>query len=113
MDSTRLVQRLVAVAALGGLHARRASASAFTCLDGGGCRTQPGARSTEATFGESRAAGVPVIDEDTGQAEWIGTARGGHAADAAAVAAGYQGQQADGRMLGGVQRSGNPQCVDA
>ena len=57
----------------------------------------------EAAVGESRAAGIAVVDEYRRQAA-DRTDRRRHPADVAAVAAGDQRQQADRRVLGGMQR---------
>src|SRR6201996_2102804 len=68
LDRTRLIQRIVTIAALGGLHTRRTAPGAFARLDGGRRRAQPGAGAAEGAVGESPPARVPVVDEDTGQA---------------------------------------------
>src|ERR1700735_3042792 len=63
-DSSVLGQRLVPVAALGGLDARGASRGALTgrnCLDG--C-AQPVAGGGGGARGEARAPVVPVVDKD-------------------------------------------------
>ena len=108
-DSAGLVQRVVAVAALRRLHARRAAASGTRTprspppsppANVAACR-KPRARRTPHRRGGRRrrtpSAGRPRAD------------RGGQPADVTAVATGHQRQQSDRGMLGGVQRSRDPQ----
>ena len=69
----------------------------------------------EAFVGEARATRVAVVDEHGGQHR-VRVQGGGDTADVPAVAGGQQRQQADGGVLGGVQRAGglaggDPQLV--
>lgn len=89
-----------------GLHTRWTPTGAFAGFDGLRGGAQPGAGPAKAAFGESGSTRIAVVDKDTGQP--LGPGRCGHAADIAAVAAGHQRQQPDGRVFGGVQRPGNP-----
>src|ERR1700733_11535151 len=91
-DSSVLGQRLVPVAALGGLDARGASRGTLTgrnCLDG--C-AQPVPGGAEAALGEARAPVVTVVDEDgepaSGRMQVVGDA-----ADVPAVARGDERQE--------------------
>ena len=73
---------------------------------------QPFAQRREAALGETRAAGVAVVDEDR-RAAGVRVQRGRHAAEVPAVAGGEQRQDADRGVLGGVQRAGQRRVVDA
>ena len=101
---SRLVERLVAVAALGRLHAARASAAARTLADRLEGGAQPPLGRTEPPLGDAGAARVAVVDEDRGLAGVL-VHRGGDAADVPPVAGGHQGQQPDGGVLGRVDRA--------
>src|SRR6185295_483583 len=61
---TRLVQRHVAVAALGRLHARRAARLAFASRDRRAGGPEPAWEHLVTALGEACAAGVPVMDEN-------------------------------------------------
>ena len=65
----------------------------------------------EPPVGESGTPRMAVVDEDRRQPVWPDRRR--HPADVAAVAAGDQWQQADRRVLGGVQRAGNTKRLNA
>jgi len=97
-----LGQRLVAVAAFGGLNAGRAAGRAFAASDGKCGGAQPLRRGREAALGEPGAAIVPVVNEDCQPAGLRVQVRG-HPADIPSVTGGYQRKQADGGMLGGVR----------
>ncbi len=58
-----------------------------------------------AQLGDAGTAGVPVVDDDGGQAG-VGLEEGGHAADVPPVADGEQRQHPDRGVLGGVQGAG-------
>ena len=100
-----LVQRVVAVAALRRLDARRAAALAPAARDrlAGGRQPLPGA--VVAALGEAGAARVAVVDED-GQLAGVGVQRRRDAADVPPVAGGEQRQEADRGVLGGVRGTG-------
>ena len=67
-----LVERLVAVAALGRLHAGGAARVAGAVAEHGPGRPQPPRRGPVPAFGEPGAARVRVVDEDRGQARCPG-----------------------------------------
>src|SRR5207247_8588438 len=102
-DGPRLVERLVAVAALRRLHAGRAPVGTGALAD----RLQRGLQEhcggTEPAFGDPRAARVPVVDEDRTGAG-VGMERGRHAADVPSVARRDERQQPDRGVLGGMGR---------
>ncbi|RSS41670.1 hypothetical protein EF902_22415 [Streptomyces sp. WAC05858] len=101
-DGGLLVQRVVAVAALGRLDAGRASRLALAGGDrlaGGG---QPAGGGVEGALGEARATRMPVVHED-GRQQCVGMQRDGHPADVPAVTGGEERQDADRGVLGGVQ----------
>src|SRR4051812_8027197 len=93
-DRSRLVERLVAVAALGRLHAARAPPGARTALDDSAGRLQVAATGGEAELGDPDAAREAVIDDDRGP-PCVGLERGRHPAHVPAVADGEQRQDAD------------------
>ena len=102
----RLVERVVAVAALGRLHARRAARRRTRRpRSPRGWRVSQSRRRVEAALGEARAARVAVVDED-GQRAGVGVQGGRDAADVPAVAGREQRQQPDRGVLGGVRRAG-------
>ncbi len=100
-----LVERMVAVAALGGVHARRAPGHALARVDRLPSRAEPADEFVVAAVGEAGAARVAVVDEHGGETG-VRVQRGRHAADVAAVAGRHQRKQADGGVFGGVQRTG-------
>src|SRR5664280_2152379 len=101
-----LVQRSVAVPALGRLDAGRAPRLALAGRDGLAGGRQPLLAGGVPALGEPRAAGVPVVDEDR-RAPGVLVQRGGDPADVPAVAGREQRQQADCGVLGGVRCAGN------
>src|SRR5690242_14887013 len=84
-DGAGLVERLVEVAALGGLDAGRAAVGAVAGVEGleGGVEVAVGG--LVAQVGDAGAAGVAVVDGDRGQAG-VGLVHRRHAADVPAVA---------------------------
>ncbi|NJP74042.1 flp pilus-assembly TadE/G-like family protein [Streptomyces sp. C1-2] len=108
---TSLVQRFVAVAALGGLDAGRAAGLALAGGDGLARGGEPLACGVEGPLGEPGAAGMAVVHEDRGQ-QGVGMERDGDPADVPAVARGEQREQTDGRVLGGVQGAAQVLRVD-
>ena len=92
----RLVERVVLIAALGRLDARRAP---------GHTGPQPVLGGTEPPLCEAGSPRVAVIDED-GEQSGVGVQRGGDAADVPPVAGGHERQQADRAVLGCVSGAG-------
>lgn len=105
------MQRIVAVAALGGLDAGRAAGVALAGGDGLPGGREPFAGRAEGALGETRAAGVAVVHEDGGE-QRIRVQRDRHSADVPAVAGREQRQHADGGVLGGVQGAAEDLRVD-
>ena len=101
-----LVQRVVAVAAFGRLHAGRAAGPALAGCDRGPGRRQPLGQNGVAASGEPGPAGMPVIDEHGGPSG-VGMQRGGNPADVPSVAGGEQRQQADSGVFGRMRAPGN------
>ena len=64
-NGARLVQRLVIVAALGGLHAAGAARGAGAALDDVERGGQPLAPGPVAALGEAGAPGMPIVDENS------------------------------------------------
>ncbi|ASR00274.1 hypothetical protein CGL27_22810 [Streptomyces sp. 11-1-2] len=101
-DGGLLVQRVVAVAALGRLDAGRASRLALAGGDRLAGGRQPAGGRVEGALGEARATRMPVVHED-GRQQRVGVQRDGHPADVPAVTGGEERQDADRGVLGGVQ----------
>src|SRR4029453_5556941 len=91
-DGARLVQGVVAVAALGGLDAGGAAGLARTGGDGGAGGPQVIEGAPVALLGDAGAARVAVVDEDRGQ-PGVGVPCGGEAADGPAVPHREQGEE--------------------
>ena len=100
-----LVERLVAVAALGRLHARGAPARARTLLDGLERRREPALRRPEPALDDAGAARIAVVDEDRAEPR-VRVQRRRHAAHVPPVARGDQRQQPDRGVLGRVDGAG-------
>ena len=103
----RLVERVVGVAALRGLHAGRAAGEAAAGGDGVAGGPQPGRSEREAALREPGAAREGVVDEDRGLLG-VDVQRGRQAAEVPPVARREQGEEADRRVLGGVQGARGP-----
>src|SRR6266550_2793829 len=105
-DGSCLVERLVAVAALGRLDARRAARLALARRDRGPGGSQPRADLVVPPGGETGAAGVAVVDED-GYPPGVLMQRGRNAADVPSVTGCKQREQPDCGVLGGVGGAGD------
>lgn len=105
-DCAGLVQRIVAIAALGRLDARWATGFALAGGDSIAGRANPLREGLVATVGESCTTRVPVVNKNGGLLG-IGVHDRGNTADIPAVAGGNQRQHADSRMLGCVE---SPRC---
>ena len=103
-NAAGLRQRLVEVAALGRLHARRAAALARALADEPVGVADERLERVVAAAGDPDPAGVPVVDEDR-RAAGLRVGVGREAADVPAVAHRQQRQHGDLRVLGGVQRA--------
>ena len=104
-DGAGLVERVVLVAALGGLHARRAALGAGAVRDRLAGGREPGAGGPEAALAEPCPARVAVVHEH-GELAGVGVQGGGDAADVPPVAGREQREQPDRGVLGGVGGSG-------
>ena len=100
-DRARLVQWLVAVAAFGGLDARRAPLLALTVRDGVPSCAEPLEGPAVAALSKAGAAGVPVVDEDRGH-PGVGVPVGRHAADIPPVRGGEERQHPDGGVVAAI-----------
>src|SRR5699024_3070598 len=106
-----LLQRLVAVAAFGGLDAGGAAADALAGSDRLARRGLPCGERLEAALGEAGTAVLAVVDEVRRHTR-VRVTRGRDARDVPAVAPGEQRQQADGRVFGRVDGAGQFRGVD-
>src|SRR5262245_40818988 len=105
-DGTRLVQRAVAVAALGTLYARRTAVQTAARLDDVARRPQPAQGSGVSSLGDAGATRVAFVDED----RWltgIGVQGGRSPADVPAIARREQRQQPDRCVFGRMGRTGD------
>ena len=105
-DGAGLVERLVAVAALGRVHARRAAVGALAGDDRLPGHPQPASGDVVAAFGEPGPAGVAVVHEHR-QPAGVGVQCGRDAADVPPVAGREQWQHADRGVLGSVGGTGH------
>ena len=112
LDGVGFAQRLVAVAALRRLDAGRAAALAAARGDRGAGGTEPLPGHLERALGEAGPARVAVVNED-GRGLGVRMRCGGQSTDVPPIAGRDQRQQADRRMLGGVQRSRNVDRFDS
>ena len=103
-DGAGLVERLVAVAALGRLHATGAPVDAPTRSDHPQGCGQVAVRCVVGELGDAGAAGVAVVDQYGGPSG-VGMAGGGQPAHVPPVAQAEQSQHADGSMFGCVERA--------